>query len=174
MKNHFDSIIHILHCKYLLWNDTLMQAHKKTSASLDSDHPPSDAPLRVVFSFYATTIVSAITTMPRMKESFLGALVPFLVRGLKQDYPDYNGATYMIICQLGVSANLKNSLLEPLMEAMCQVCDNLIFLFLFRPSHIKWFLGLILANCESELKSQTYYCRMFTEIVQTFYFTSTV
>ena len=59
--------------------------------------------------------------MPRMKESFLAALVPFLLRGLKQDYPDYNGATYMIICQLGVSANLKNSLLEPLMEAMCQV-----------------------------------------------------
>ncbi|XP_071483190.1 HEAT repeat-containing protein 1-like [Diadema antillarum] len=97
-----------------------VKAHKKTSAAMETEAPPSDAPLHTVFSFYATTVVSAIATPTRVGESFLATLVPFLFRGLKQSYPDYNGATYMIICQLGVSAALKNSLLEPLMEAMVQ------------------------------------------------------
>lgn len=79
-----------------------------------------------MFTFYAATVVSAISSPGAIKEVFLASILPFLLRGLKLDYLDYNGATYMIVCQLGVSATLKNTLLEPLMEAMCQVGYRLL------------------------------------------------
>eukprot|EP00057_Strongylocentrotus_purpuratus_P026403 XP_011680877.1 PREDICTED: HEAT repeat-containing protein 1 [Strongylocentrotus purpuratus] len=97
-----------------------IKAHKKTVLPGGSPNPPSNAPLRVMFTFYAATVVSAISSPGAIKEVFLASILPFLLRGLKLDYLDYNGATYMIVCQLGVSATLKNTLLEPLMEAMCQ------------------------------------------------------
>ncbi|XP_063963180.1 HEAT repeat-containing protein 1-like [Lytechinus pictus] len=118
-----------------------IKAHKKTVLPGGSAQQTSNAPLRVMFSFYAATVVSAISTPGAVKEAFLASILPFLLRGLKLHYHDYNGATYMIICQLGVSATLKVTLLEPLMEALCQHVS---------PEMIQQMLGCLAVLCRTQ------------------------
>ncbi|KAG8123551.1 hypothetical protein E2320_019037 [Naja naja] len=65
-----------------------------------SQHPGSSSQLRVLLTFYASTVVSA-----------LGAVA----NGLKSSLVDFRAATYMIICQLTVRVTMEQSLVCSLM-----------------------------------------------------------
>ncbi|XP_068160889.1 HEAT repeat-containing protein 1 isoform X2 [Antennarius striatus] len=69
--------------------------------------------LRVVFSFYASTVVSALEA-DRLTEGVVSTLLPYVQQGLKAPLADYKAASYMIVCQLAVRAGLEDGLVDAL------------------------------------------------------------
>ncbi|XP_070562669.1 HEAT repeat-containing protein 1-like [Ptychodera flava] len=76
--------------------------------------------LRVVLSFYATTIVGAIEFADTVSEKLISALLPYILKGLESKVNDYKAASYMIICQLAVKANMKMNLIKPMLRSICK------------------------------------------------------
>lgn len=88
------------------------------SNSLDMDCPS----LRVVFTFYASTVVGALENMERVSEEVIGKLLPFIVKGLKSDLSEYKCASYMIIAQLCNKCCFEEQLTKSLLDSVCKVC----------------------------------------------------
>ncbi|KAM9838096.1 HEAT repeat-containing protein 1 [Aulostomus maculatus] len=70
--------------------------------------------LRVIFSFYASTIVSALDAVGRVSDTIIAKLLPYVQKGLKSPLTDYKAATYMIVCQLAVKVVMEASLVDTL------------------------------------------------------------
>uniref|UniRef100_A0A3Q1INU8 HEAT repeat-containing protein 1 n=1 Tax=Anabas testudineus TaxID=64144 RepID=A0A3Q1INU8_ANATE len=79
-----------------------------------SEHSGSCSQLRVIFSFYASTIVSALDTVDKVSDTIISKLLPYVQRGLKSSLTDYKAATYMIVCQLSVKVVMEASLVDSL------------------------------------------------------------
>ncbi|CAL8302708.1 unnamed protein product [Lota lota] len=79
-----------------------------------STHSANHSQLRVVFSFYATTIVSALDAVDNVTDTIISKLLPFVQKGLKSSLTDYKAATYMIVCQLAVKVVMEGSLVNTL------------------------------------------------------------
>ena len=89
-----------------------MQVHQ------DSNH---EAPkCRVLFSFYATTIISVIDSGD-VKEEFVAVILPHLSRGMKSGVSEYKAASYMILAQLLHSTKLKSDILKTLQQIVAKV-----------------------------------------------------
>ncbi|TRY66425.1 hypothetical protein DNTS_028326 [Danionella cerebrum] len=76
--------------------------------------------LRVIFSFYASTIVSALDAMEKITDSVIAKLLPFIQLGLKSKISDYVAATYMIVCQMAVKVVMEAKLVESLTIQLCR------------------------------------------------------
>ncbi|XP_054622687.1 HEAT repeat-containing protein 1 [Dunckerocampus dactyliophorus] len=85
-----------------------------TSIKAYTGHSQSFSQLRVVFSFYASTIVSALDAVDKVSDTILSKLLPYVQKGLKSGLADYKAATYMIVCQMAVKAVLEASLINTL------------------------------------------------------------
>ncbi|KAL2099230.1 hypothetical protein ACEWY4_005710 [Coilia grayii] len=72
------------------------------------------AQLRVIFSFYASTIVPALDAAEKITDSVIAKLLPNIQLGLKSSLVDYKAATYMIVCQLAVKVVMEAHLVESL------------------------------------------------------------
>ncbi|XP_071850119.1 HEAT repeat-containing protein 1-like isoform X2 [Apostichopus japonicus] len=94
-----------------------IKAHKAVKGR---DPSRSDSALRIMFSFYASTVIGAMEHGKSMKEQFLATLVPFLMKGLKSSYVDYRVASYMVLSQMSAQATLDERLLLPIMDTMCK------------------------------------------------------
>ncbi|XP_043915044.1 HEAT repeat-containing protein 1 isoform X2 [Protopterus annectens] len=70
--------------------------------------------LRVLFSFYASTIVAALDAVNKVTDTLIAKLLPCIQKGLKSVFLDYRAATYMIICQLAVKVVMEASLVNTL------------------------------------------------------------
>ncbi|XP_070707428.1 HEAT repeat-containing protein 1 [Pempheris klunzingeri] len=70
--------------------------------------------LRVIFSFYASTIVPALDAVDSVSDSIIAKLLPYVQKGLKSSLADYKAATYMIVCQLAVKVVMEASLVDTL------------------------------------------------------------
>uniref|UniRef100_A0A8P4KS83 HEAT repeat-containing protein 1 n=1 Tax=Dicentrarchus labrax TaxID=13489 RepID=A0A8P4KS83_DICLA len=70
--------------------------------------------LRVIFSFYASTIVAALDAVDRVSDTIISKLLPYVQKGLKAPLTDYKAATYMIVCQLAVKVVMEASLVDTL------------------------------------------------------------
>uniref|UniRef100_A0A3Q2PVN6 HEAT repeat-containing protein 1 n=1 Tax=Fundulus heteroclitus TaxID=8078 RepID=A0A3Q2PVN6_FUNHE len=70
--------------------------------------------LRVIFSFYASTIVPALDAVGKVSDSIIAKLLPYVQRGLKSPLSDYKAATYMIVCQLAVKVVMEAGLVDSL------------------------------------------------------------
>ncbi|XP_050980668.1 HEAT repeat-containing protein 1 [Labeo rohita] len=70
--------------------------------------------LRVIFSFYASTIVSALDAVEKITNSIIAKLLPFVQLGLKSNLLDYMAATYMIVCQMAVKVVMEAQLVDSL------------------------------------------------------------
>ncbi|XP_041671630.1 HEAT repeat-containing protein 1 isoform X1 [Cheilinus undulatus] len=70
--------------------------------------------LRVIFSFYASTIVPALDAVDRVSDSIISKLLPYIQKGLKSSLSDYKAATYMIVSQLAVKVVMEASLVDTL------------------------------------------------------------
>ncbi|XP_077481923.1 HEAT repeat-containing protein 1 [Stigmatopora argus] len=79
-----------------------------------SGHSQSFSQLRVVFSFYASTIVAALDAVDKVSESIVAKLLPYVQMGLKSELADYKAATYMIVCQMAVKVVMNASLVDTL------------------------------------------------------------
>ncbi|KAJ7987637.1 hypothetical protein DPEC_G00328550 [Dallia pectoralis] len=79
-----------------------------------SEHSGSCAQLRVIFSFYASTIVPALDAVEKVSDTIISKLLPYVQKGLKSTLTDYKAATYMIVCQLAVKVVLEAQLVDTL------------------------------------------------------------
>ncbi|GLD57810.1 HEAT repeat-containing protein 1 [Lates japonicus] len=79
-----------------------------------SGHSGSCSQLRVIFSFYASTIVPALDAVDKVSDTVISKLLPYVQRGLKSSLTDYKAATYMIVCQLAVKVVMEASLVDSL------------------------------------------------------------
>ncbi|XP_040922730.1 HEAT repeat-containing protein 1 isoform X2 [Toxotes jaculatrix] len=79
-----------------------------------SAHSGSCSQLRVIFSFYASTIVPALDAVDKVSDTIISKLLPYVQRGLKSSLTDYKAATYMIVCQLAVKVVMEASLVDSL------------------------------------------------------------
>ncbi|XP_070846670.1 HEAT repeat-containing protein 1 [Chaetodon trifascialis] len=70
--------------------------------------------LRVIFSFYASSIVPALDAVDKVSDSIISKLLPYVQKGLKSPLTDYKAATYMIVCQLAVKVVMEASLVDTL------------------------------------------------------------
>ncbi|XP_043551503.1 HEAT repeat-containing protein 1 isoform X2 [Chiloscyllium plagiosum] len=87
------------------------------------DYPSNPAQLRVLFSFYASTIVVALNTAEKITDTIVAKLLPYIQKGLKSSFADYRAATYMIICQLAAKAVMETSLVNTLAQ---QITKSLV------------------------------------------------
>uniref|UniRef100_A0A673MVV7 HEAT repeat-containing protein 1 n=1 Tax=Sinocyclocheilus rhinocerous TaxID=307959 RepID=A0A673MVV7_9TELE len=76
--------------------------------------------LRVIFSFYASTIVSALDSVEKITNSIIAKLLPFVQLGLKSNLLDYVAATYMIVCQMAVKVVMEAQLVDSLTVQLCK------------------------------------------------------
>lgn len=79
-----------------------------------SGHSGSCSQLRVIFSFYACSIVPALDTVDKVSNTIISKLLPYVQTGLKSSLADYKAATYMIVCQLAVKVMMEASLVDSL------------------------------------------------------------
>ncbi|XP_054899068.1 HEAT repeat-containing protein 1 isoform X2 [Poeciliopsis prolifica] len=79
-----------------------------------SGHSKSFSQLRVIFSFYACTIVPALDAVGKISDAIIAKLLPYVQMGLKSSLSDYKAATYMIVCQLAVKVVMEASLVDSL------------------------------------------------------------
>ncbi|KAI7796665.1 HEAT repeat-containing protein 1 [Triplophysa rosa] len=70
--------------------------------------------LRVIFSFYASTIVPALDAVEKITDPIIAKLLPHIQLGLKSELLDYRAATYMNVCQLAVKVVMEAQLVDSL------------------------------------------------------------
>ncbi|KAK5875369.1 hypothetical protein CesoFtcFv8_027852 [Champsocephalus esox] len=80
----------------------------------------SSSKLRVVFTFYASVIVSSLDSAKRISDANISKLLPFIQQGLSSPLPDFTAASYMLVCQLAVKQVLKQRLVEALSLSVCR------------------------------------------------------
>lgn len=105
-----------------------------------SESPPQ---LRVLVSFYASTIVAALEAMEKITEIIVAKLLPYVQKGLRSSLVDYRAATYMIICQLAVKAVMEPSLVRALATQITKTLSK-------TPSLIRDGLGCLIVVLQSQ------------------------
>uniref|UniRef100_A0A8C3FEI2 HEAT repeat-containing protein 1 n=1 Tax=Chrysemys picta bellii TaxID=8478 RepID=A0A8C3FEI2_CHRPI len=112
----------ITHCyKDLGFMDFICSLVTK-SVKIFSVHHGGVSQLRVLFTFYASTIVSALGAVEKITDTIISKLLPYIQKGLKSSLVDYRAATYMIICQLAMKVTMETSLVQSL---TLQISKNL-------------------------------------------------
>ncbi|XP_056423506.1 HEAT repeat-containing protein 1 [Hyla sarda] len=84
------------------------------SIKVFSEDSESKAKLRVLISFYCSTIVAALEAVDTVSQTFVAKLLPYVQKGLKSSLEDYKAATYMIVCQLAVKTVMEATLVKAL------------------------------------------------------------
>ncbi|KAA0725519.1 HEAT repeat-containing protein 1 [Triplophysa tibetana] len=77
-------------------------------------HDGNSPQLRVIFSFYASTIVLGLDAVEKITDPIMAKLLPHIQLGLKSELLDYRAATYMIVCQLAVKVVMEAQLVDSL------------------------------------------------------------
>uniref|UniRef100_A0A8C0DRX7 HEAT repeat-containing protein 1 n=1 Tax=Balaenoptera musculus TaxID=9771 RepID=A0A8C0DRX7_BALMU len=107
------------------------------SVKIFAEYPGSSAQLRVLLTFYASTIVSALVTAEDLSDNIVAKLFPYVQKGLKSSLPDYRAATYMIICQISVKVTMEDTFVNSLASQIIKTLTRI-------PSLIKDGLGCLI------------------------------
>ncbi|XP_070257448.1 HEAT repeat-containing protein 1 isoform X1 [Myotis yumanensis] len=127
----------ITHCyKDLGFMDFICSLVTK-SVKVFAEYPGSSAQLRVLLTFYASTIVSALVTAENITDNIVAKLFPYVQKGLKSSLPDYRAATYMIICQISVKVTMEDTVVNSLASQIIKTLTK-------TPSLIKEGLGCLI------------------------------
>ncbi|XP_059533364.1 HEAT repeat-containing protein 1 isoform X1 [Myotis daubentonii] len=127
----------ITHCyKDLGFMDFICSLVTK-SVKVFAEYPGSSAQLRVLLTFYASTIVSALVTAENISDNIVAKLFPYVQKGLKSSLPDYRAATYMIICQISVKVTMEDTIVNSLASQIIKTLTK-------TPSLIKEGLGCLI------------------------------
>ncbi|KAM5301721.1 HEAT repeat-containing protein 1 isoform 1-T2 [Glossophaga mutica] len=127
----------ITHCyKDLGFMDFICSLVTK-SVKVFTEYPGSSAQLRVLLTFYASTIVSALVAAEDISDNVVAKLFPYVQKGLKSSLPDYRAATYMIICQISVKVTMEDTVVNSLASQIIKTLTK-------TPSLIKDGLGCLI------------------------------
>uniref|UniRef100_A0A671G2F7 HEAT repeat-containing protein 1 n=1 Tax=Rhinolophus ferrumequinum TaxID=59479 RepID=A0A671G2F7_RHIFE len=127
----------ITHCyKDLGFMDFICSLVTK-SVKVFAEYPGSSAQLRVLLTFYASTIVSALVTAEDISDNVVAKLLPYIQKGLKSSLPDYRAATYMIICQISVKVTMEDTFVNSLASQITKTLTK-------TPSLVKDGLGCLI------------------------------
>ncbi|XP_006761371.1 PREDICTED: LOW QUALITY PROTEIN: HEAT repeat-containing protein 1 [Myotis davidii] len=127
----------ITHCyKDLGFMDFICSLVTK-SVKVFAEYPGNSAQLRVLLTFYASTIVSALVTAENISDNIVAKLFPYVQKGLKSSLPDYRAATYMIICQISVKVTMEDTIVNSLASQIIKTLTK-------TPSLIKEGLGCLI------------------------------
>lgn len=74
---------------------------------------------RVLFNFYATTLIGVLDSVP-VTEVILSIILPHLCRGMKSAITEYKAASYMILAQLLYKTNLKPALVKTIQHILAK------------------------------------------------------
>ncbi|EDO34893.1 predicted protein [Nematostella vectensis] len=96
----------------------LAQICEMVTSGVESGCPISC--LRVLFSFYASTLVGVLEIVDKVSEGIITRLLPNIIEGLKSRISEYRAASYMIVAQLCLKCTLDRKLLKSLMEHLCK------------------------------------------------------
>ncbi|XP_007435093.1 HEAT repeat-containing protein 1 isoform X1 [Python bivittatus] len=133
----------ITHChKDLGFMDFLYSLVTK-SVKVFSQYPGSSSQMRVLLTFYASTVVSALGAVASVTDTLVSKLLPYIQKGLKSSLVDYRAATYMIICQLTVRVTMEKSLVHSLMLLISKTLTK-------TPSLVKDGLGCLIVLLQSQ------------------------
>ncbi|CAM9779225.1 unnamed protein product [Lampetra planeri] len=77
------------------------------------EQPSAACQLRVLFSFYSSTLVAALEA-DRVTDTVVAKLLPHVQKGLRSGLTDYWASSLMLVAQLAVRATLEESLAETL------------------------------------------------------------
>ncbi|XP_007527955.1 HEAT repeat-containing protein 1 isoform X2 [Erinaceus europaeus] len=95
------------------------------SVKVFAEYPGKFGQLRVLLTFYASTIVSALVTAENVSDNIVAKLFPYIQKGLKSSLSDYRAATYMIICQISVKVTMEetfvNSLASQIIKTLTKI-----------------------------------------------------
>lgn len=81
---------------------------------------PGTPPLRVVFSFFASTVVSALDSAPTITDAIITKLLPYIHQGLRSPFVDFTACSLMLLCQLSVKVVMETALVQALSSALCR------------------------------------------------------
>ncbi|XP_004473190.2 HEAT repeat-containing protein 1 [Dasypus novemcinctus] len=127
----------ITHCyKDLGFMDFICSLVTK-SVKVFAEYPGSSAQLRVLLTFYASTMVSALVAAENLSDNIVAKLFPYIQKGLKSSLPDYRAATYMIICQISVKVTMEDMVVNSLASQIIKTLTKI-------PSLIKDGLGCLI------------------------------
>ncbi|XP_069464033.1 HEAT repeat-containing protein 1 isoform X2 [Ambystoma mexicanum] len=124
-----------------------------------AEYSSSAAQLRVLVSFYASTIVSALEAVQKITETIVAKLLPYVQKGLRSSLVDYKAATYMIICQLAVKVVMEPSLVNALATQISKTLSK-------TPSLIRDGMGCLIVLLQSQgseglgKKAFTFLCKV--------------
>ena len=90
-----------------------------SQANTSDEDAVNESPLRVVFSFYATTVVGVLEAGPVTKQ-LVSSLFESIVQGLRSRISDYTSAAYITLAQVVSRSQLKRDLLEPITNIVCK------------------------------------------------------
>ncbi|XP_012864684.1 PREDICTED: HEAT repeat-containing protein 1 [Dipodomys ordii] len=114
----------VTHCyKDLGFMDLICSLVTK-SVKAFSERPGSAAQLRVLLSFYASTIVAALLAAEDVSDNIVAKLFPYVQKGLKSSLPDYRAATYMIICQISVKVMMEDTFVNSLASQLIRTLTS--------------------------------------------------
>ncbi|KFO34254.1 HEAT repeat-containing protein 1 [Fukomys damarensis] len=102
-----------------------------------AEYPGSAAQLRVLLTFYASTIVTALVATGDISDNVIAKLFPYIQKGLKSSLPDYRAATYMIICQISVKVTMEDTFVNSLASQIIKTLTKV-------PSLVKDGLGCLI------------------------------
>ncbi|KAL5015995.1 hypothetical protein ScPMuIL_005584 [Solemya velum] len=105
------------HCRTFVSFLSFVCANVQKAIKLHKGDNKSVPQLKVLFSFYTTTVIGVLES-DTVTERVLSTVIPPLTKGLKSKMTEYKAASFMILAQLLHKAKLKPSLLKTLMNAM--------------------------------------------------------
>ncbi|XP_072265281.1 HEAT repeat-containing protein 1 isoform X2 [Pyxicephalus adspersus] len=79
-----------------------------------SSHAGATAKLRIVMSFYVSSIVAALDAAANISDMLVAKLLPYIQKGLKTSLVEYKSSTFIIVCQLAIKSIIEPSLVKTL------------------------------------------------------------
>lgn len=114
-------------CQCVVYGSSTVMANDCSDADTDmysfqlhGDGKKSVPQLKVLFSFYTTTVIGVLES-GTVTERVLSSLLPPLSEGLKSKMSEHKAASYIILAQLLHKAKLEPSLLKILMLSLTKV-----------------------------------------------------
>lgn len=104
----------VTHCRRDLWFLDFVCSLVTDSIEAYSGHSAGGSELRVIFSFYASIIVSVLDSAETVTNDIIAKLLPYVQKGLKSLRPDFRASSFMILCQLSVKVVMETGLVQSL------------------------------------------------------------
>ncbi|XP_074642790.1 HEAT repeat-containing protein 1-like [Tubulanus polymorphus] len=115
--SHLPRMTVINHCRADLGFLTFVCEMVPNFLKIHGNASNNSTSLRVIMSFYATTVVGALEN-GNVKEEMIAKLLPYLTQGFKSKNIEYKASSYMIMSQLVTKAKIKKEFFANTLPAL--------------------------------------------------------